>query len=73
MKGDQIKVILDSIGKQDEDDLSFISSSYASEYVTDLSKVDNSTNLPLMNKNGIQSEKRTNLFEKSEVLRAGLS
>ena len=40
MKGDQIKVILDGIGKQSPEDLSFISSKYASDYVIDLSNVE---------------------------------
>lgn len=44
-----MKVILDHIGKQDENDLSFISSTYAVDYVNDLAKVDNSDNLPMMN------------------------
>ena len=51
LKGDQIKVILDGIGKQSPEELSFISSQYASDYVVDLSNVElSNSNLPKMNR-----------------------
>jgi hypothetical protein len=49
-------VILDGIGKQSPDELSFISSKYASDYVVDLSNVEMAkNNLPKMNRTSQQT------------------